>query len=120
LNGTALNPSLASGSNNVTPTNGGTQVTNLCAFYDTSLATHAWNGDIAEAFIYSDVLTQAQVAQLAKKFSPLFLNRKLDTYLKMTGRHSPELNPFHTDRQGVLTGTSFATHPPIFYPRGMK
>lgn len=119
-NSTALNPTLASGSNNVTPTNGATQVSNICHYNDLAVVGNlAWDGPIAEAFILADTLTQSQVTRLSKGYSPLFLGKRLDAYWPLRGRQSPEPDIFNK-LNGTLTGTSFATHPSVYYPRGMK
>lgn len=75
-----------------------------------------WNGDIAEAGIWSAALTDGEVASLADGVSPLLVRpESLVAYWPLIGRDSPE-----SDRVGgfgmTVTGATAAAHPRIYLP----
>ena len=74
-------------------------------------------GNIAEVALWSAALSDAEIASLAKGFSPLFIRpESLIDYWPLIGRFSPEI-----DVVGGMNGTlnsapGAAAHPGILYP----
>ena len=78
-------------------------------------STSYWSGMIAEAAIWNVALTDAEVAILAKGYSPLFVRpQSLVAYW-------PLIRDEDQDRVGgydltPVNGPSIAVHPPVIYP----
>jgi hypothetical protein len=79
-------------------------------------AAQFWDGDIAECAMWNAVLDAAEIAALAKGYSPLLIRpANLVAYWPLVGKNSPE-----TDIVGrydmTVTGATASAHPRIFLP----
>jgi hypothetical protein len=84
--------------------------------YAGSTPSNFLNGDIAEAAIWSVALGDAEVASLARGFSPLLIRpQSLELYAPLMGNNAPEM-----DIVGGLSltvaNTTKADHPRVFMP----
>lgn len=77
------------------------------------------DGRMAEAARWNRELTDAEMTILSKGFSPAFIKNGLQDYLPLIGKASPEVE-LKSGNNGVLTGTSVASHPRIIYPRNFQ
>lgn len=86
-----------------------------------NLITGDTDGRIAEAAIWDVALTAAEVATLAKGYSPLFVRpSSLLAYWPLIGNQSPEID-WVGGFDLTITGTvDKAAHPRIIYPRTFK
>lgn len=82
-------------------------------FSDISLE---WVGDIAEGFVYNVALTDAEVAFLAARNSPLLLTSRLPNLVSHFGLLGSSLNDTMASRALTATGTTVSTHPRILQP----
>lgn len=102
-----------SGGTNAAPTTGATQVTSL-GNIPTAAADRRFEGDLAEVFLLSDVISQRDVFDLATgRITPRQLicsNDAREFYFPLDG-DSPERELWR-GRDGVLTGTVPTFHPP--------
>lgn len=74
-----------------------------------------WVGDLAEYAGWTAALDAAEMVAYNKRVSPIFLRpASCVWYAPLWGRHNPELD-LRGGVAGVLTGTSFIDHPPIYY-----
>ena len=71
---------------------------------------------VAEVAVWNVALTAAEIAALAKGFSPWLVRpQSLRFYAPMIGRYSPEIDIIGA-RGLTLTGTAVADHPRVFQP----
>lgn len=76
-----------------------------------------WNGEICEVGVWDVALSDAEMATLARGFSPLLVRpANLVYYWPGTGRHSPEIDPISAGGMAV-NGTAYADHPRMIAPR---
>lgn len=76
------------------------------------------DGLLAEAAIWSVVLDAAELAALAKGFSPLLIRRtSLLAYWPLIGRYSPELEIAKGSFPMTVNSAVVADHCRVFYPR---
>jgi len=102
------------GTNGSSRTPVGINTTWLGRFIDSS--PQRWSGRIAEAAIWNVALSDAEVASLAKGYSPLFIQpTALVAYWPLIGHATTEI-----DSVGgfglTVTGATKAAHPRIIYP----
>jgi len=100
---------------NTTPANANR--TNAGCRFSLASRGQFWNGLIAEAAIWNIALTAAEVAELAKGFSPMLIQpQNLVSYWPLLGRTSPEI-----DLRGgfplSIVGPTRADHCRVFNPR---
>jgi hypothetical protein len=111
FNGGAGTPDTVS----VSPT--GVDRTIIGARFNTTLGLH-WNGKIAECAIWNVALGAAEIAALAKGFSPLLIRpTSLVAYWPLIGRTSPEICPKGGFDMTVVNGPTGAEHPRVVVPR---
>ena len=80
--------------------------------------SRCFNGRIAEIATWGSILTAAQILMMAKGISPLRVGVKPIFYSPFWGRFSSERSLITGD-EGVVTGTSFADHAPVFYSNSL-
>lgn len=79
-------------------------------------SAHYFDGDIAECAIWDIVLTDAEIALLAKKVSPLMVHpESLRFYAPLMGRHSTEIDIIE-GRGLTVNSAAYADHPRMFLP----
>lgn len=81
--------------------------------------TETWDGTIAEFAKWDRILTAAEIDQLGKGYSPLFIPRGLVLYMPIIGNYSPEIE-LRMGSNGTLTGTTKVPHPRIIYPNNAQ
>lgn len=115
-NGVAASVTHAAGSNNSTPTFGGTQITRIGDLQDTP--TTAFNGDIAEVAAWMVFLSDKEVAELGKGYPPHVV-RPADLLF-----YAPMIRDLYdySHNQHALTNQGTVAsdhHPPMLYPGGL-
>lgn len=75
-----------------------------------------FDGRMSEFAMWGRVLGAAEVAGLAKGFSPAFFKRSLLTYIPMIGNASPELEMIAGSNMTLSNSPAKADHPRIIYP----
>ena len=91
--------------------------TNIGARFNTAIGGF-WDGGLAEAAIWNVALTAAEIAALAKGFSPLLIRpTALVAHWPLIGRHSPELSRKGGSGMTLVNAPAQADHPRIIMPR---
>jgi hypothetical protein len=78
----------------------------------TNNVSNHWNGDIAESFFFERELSAAEVAILAKGYSPLFLGSGLTFYAPLVR----DIYDIKAAFSLTDSGTAASSHPRIIYP----
>lgn len=72
-------------------------------------------GGLAEAALWSRVLSDDELLALGRGFAPAFFPSGRLFYCPIDGRHSPEINMAGTTH-GTVTEASYLDHPPVIAP----
>lgn len=102
-------------SNAVNNTPSGLDTTVIGAQWNTGSPSNYFDGNIAEAAIWSAALTDAEVATLALGVSALMVRpESLVAYWPLIGRYSPEIDIVGGYDMTLVNAPTFATHPRVF------
>ena len=102
------------GVNNTTSVTGSMAACNVTQIGRRRAVTY-WDGDIAEAGIWSVALDASEIAALGKGVSPLLIRPgSLLAYWPLIGRYSPEICP-KGGFDMTVTSAVVAAHPRIYY-----
>jgi hypothetical protein len=115
----------SSGSDNVGSTSTSWDTLVISGRYSSNVIGRWFDGDIAEAAVWNVALTDAEIAQLAAGYSPLFVRpQSLVHYIPLFGRAGASGGELDWVGGGVLSVTgspSLSDHPRIIYPsRGQR